>query len=183
MPVVVNDNNQQFRGILVVMVTSGGSNYPNGTFYTKVKVMVMEMQRLLVVSGGAITEFGETIQLILTFQKWFWIILLQHLIYLQISLLMQTVQLQYSGARVEQLGLMQLLVQSKQLLTQLLVLVLMILQNLVDIMLCYNQKFTPSDSDVVQVNDFRRVGIVKNPKDTCNKCDSPLATARKQMQF
>ena len=61
MPVVVNNDNPTVRGILVVMVTSGGANYPNGTFYTKGKeVMVMEMQKVaLVVSGGAITEFGQ----------------------------------------------------------------------------------------------------------------------------
>ena len=37
MPVVVNANAPAVRGILVVMVTSGGANYPNGTFYTKVR--------------------------------------------------------------------------------------------------------------------------------------------------
>ena len=47
MPVVVNSNPPAVRGILVVMVTSGGANYPDGTFYTKVRGMVMEMQRLL----------------------------------------------------------------------------------------------------------------------------------------
>ena len=39
-------------------------------------------------------------------------------------------------------------------------------------------KLEPSDSDVVQVNDFRRVGIVKNPKDSATNAVSNLATAR-----
>ena len=39
-------------------------------------------------------------------------------------------------------------------------------------------KLEPSDSDVVQVNDFRRVGIVKNPKDSATNNVATLATAR-----
>ena len=36
-PITVNSNESANRGIFVVMVTSGGSSYPNGTFYTKVR--------------------------------------------------------------------------------------------------------------------------------------------------
>ena len=39
-------------------------------------------------------------------------------------------------------------------------------------------KFEPSDADVVQVNDFRRVGIVKNPVDPLTNTTSTLSTAR-----
>ena len=39
-------------------------------------------------------------------------------------------------------------------------------------------KLEPSDSDVVQVNDFRRVGIIKNPKDPSTNAIATLATAR-----
>ena len=39
-------------------------------------------------------------------------------------------------------------------------------------------KLEPSDSDVVQVNDFRRVGIVKNPKDSATNNIATLSTAR-----
>ena len=39
-------------------------------------------------------------------------------------------------------------------------------------------KLEPSDSDVVQVNDFRRVGIVKNPKDSATNNVATLSTAR-----
>ena len=39
-------------------------------------------------------------------------------------------------------------------------------------------KLEPSDADVVQVNDFRRVGIVKNPKDPSTNSVASLATAR-----
>ena len=37
MPVKVNANSDANRGVYVFMVTSGGSGYPNGTFYTKVR--------------------------------------------------------------------------------------------------------------------------------------------------
>tara|TARA_R100000697_G_scaffold122901_1_gene153594 strand:- start:2 stop:742 length:741 start_codon:yes stop_codon:yes gene_type:complete len=39
-------------------------------------------------------------------------------------------------------------------------------------------KFEPADADVVQVNDFRRVGIVKDPKDSATGNVANLATAR-----
>ena len=39
-------------------------------------------------------------------------------------------------------------------------------------------KFEPSDADVVQVNDFRRVGIVKNPVDPLTNATATLSTAR-----
>ena len=39
-------------------------------------------------------------------------------------------------------------------------------------------KFEPADADVVQVNDFRRVGIVKNPKDSATGNVATLSTAR-----
>jgi len=39
-------------------------------------------------------------------------------------------------------------------------------------------KFEPADSDVVQVNDFRRVGIVKNPIDPLTTNISVLSSAR-----
>ena len=37
MPVKVNANADANRGVYVFMVTSGGSSYPNGTFYTKLR--------------------------------------------------------------------------------------------------------------------------------------------------
>ena len=39
-------------------------------------------------------------------------------------------------------------------------------------------KFEPGDADTVQVNDFRRVGIIKNPVDSATSSVSSLATAR-----
>ena len=37
MPVKVNANADANRGVYVFMVTSGGSSYPNGTYYTKLR--------------------------------------------------------------------------------------------------------------------------------------------------
>ena len=44
------------------MVTSGGSSYPNGTFYTKLRGDGDGNAKVakLVVSGNSITEFSET---------------------------------------------------------------------------------------------------------------------------
>jgi hypothetical protein len=39
-------------------------------------------------------------------------------------------------------------------------------------------KFEPADSDATQVNDFRRVGIVKNPIDPLTSATATLSTAR-----
>ena len=60
MSVSTTANSAANRPIHVVMVTSGGANYPNGTFYTKVRgdgttTAIVK----LVVSGGAIQEFGN----------------------------------------------------------------------------------------------------------------------------
>ena len=39
-------------------------------------------------------------------------------------------------------------------------------------------KLEPTDTDVVQVNDFRRVGIVKNPTDSATNSTATISTAR-----
>ena len=39
-------------------------------------------------------------------------------------------------------------------------------------------KFEPTDTDATQVNDFRRVGIVKNPTDTATNNVATISTAR-----
>ena len=59
-PVTNTANSNAVRPINVVMVTSGGSGYPNGTFYTKVRgwwnyCNIVRLQ----VTGGAIQEFGN----------------------------------------------------------------------------------------------------------------------------
>ena len=45
--------------VYVFMVTSGGSSYPNGTYYTKLRGDGTGGIAKLVVSGGAIQEFGN----------------------------------------------------------------------------------------------------------------------------
>ena len=60
MPVTITANSAANRPINVVMVTSGGSSYPNGTFYTKVRGDGTTTAIIkLVVSGGTIQEFGD----------------------------------------------------------------------------------------------------------------------------
>ncbi len=59
MPVKVNANSDANRGVYVFMVTSGGSGYPNGTFYTKVRGDGSGGIAKLVVAGNSIAEFGN----------------------------------------------------------------------------------------------------------------------------
>ena len=59
MPVKVNANRHADRGVFVFMVTSGGSGYPNGTFYTKLRGDGSGGIAKLVVSGGSIQVFGD----------------------------------------------------------------------------------------------------------------------------
>ena len=75
MPVKVNANADANRGVYVFMVTSGGSSYPNGTYYTKLRGDGTGGIAKLVVSGGAIQEFGNN-ALSTNFiyaSKWNWI--------------------------------------------------------------------------------------------------------------
>ena len=76
------------------MVTSGGSSYPTEHF-TQIKGDGSGKGCTLVVSGGAITEFGQNNASNTYVSALVLVIVLQQLIYLlQISLLMQTVHLQ-----------------------------------------------------------------------------------------
>ena len=59
-PVTTTANSAANRPINVVMVTTSGANYPNGTFYTKVRGDGTTTAIIkLVISGGAIQEFGD----------------------------------------------------------------------------------------------------------------------------
>ena len=179
MPVVVNDNNHTDRGIYVVMVTAGGANYPNGTFYTKVKGDGDGNAKVaLVVSGGAITEFGQTASSNTyvsangagyTFAT---VDLSTANIFTDANCttaISGTTATTWTNATagslipiieppggsgsddIAELGGHYVMVQGK---------------------------FTPADTDATQVNDFRRVGIVKDPTDTATNNVATIATAR-----
>jgi len=179
MPVVVNDNNHSDRGIYVVMVTAGGANYPNGTFYTKVKGDGDGNAKVaLVVSGGAITEFGQTassntyVSANGTGYTFATVDLSTANIFTDANCttaISGTTATSWTNATagsitpiieppggsgnddIAELGGHYVMVQGK---------------------------FTPADTDATQVNDFRRVGIVKNPTDTATNNVATIATAR-----
>ena len=186
MPVKVNANADANRGVYVFMVTSGGSGYPttggesNGNvFYTKLRGDGSGGIARLVVSGGAIVEFGNNdnsgnsyMQTNGTGYSFASFDLSSGNIYTDASastLISGTPKTDWEGATagtikaiidppsghgtdaIAELGGHYVMLQSK---------------------------LEPSDSDVVQVNDFRRVGIVKNPKDSATNAVSTLATAR-----
>ena len=179
MPVKVNANADANRGVYVFMVTSGGSSYPNGTYYTKVRGDGTGGIAKLVVSGGAIAEFGNNA--------------------LSSTSYMQANGTGYSFASFDLAGTniytdaSATTLISGATLTNWNAASAGTIKAIIDptaghgtddiaelgghyVML--QSKLEPSDSDVVQVNDFRRVGIIKNPKDPSTNAIATLATAR-----
>ncbi len=183
MPVIVNDNNATSGGITAFLIPSVGSNYPNAggegggaTFYTKVRGDGSGGVLKLVVSGGNITRMAETGQSAVqtagsgyTFAS---LDLDSSNIFTDTTCTTPidattgntwdnataaTIQLMIEPAGghgaddIEELGGHYVMLQSK---------------------------FQPADADVVQVNDFRRIGIVKNPIDPQTTQISVQSTAR-----
>lgn len=180
MTVKVNANADANRGVYVFMVTSGGSSYPNGTYYTKLRGDgTTQAIAKLVVAGGAIAEFGNNA--------------------LSSTSFMQNNGIGYSFANFNLAGTniytdntASTLI-SGATLTNWNNATAGTIKAIIDpasghgtddieelgghyIML--QSKFEPADADVVQVNDFRRVGIVKNPIDSATSNTSTLSTAR-----
>jgi len=179
MPVKVNANADASRGVYVFMVTAGGSSYPNGTYYTKLRGDGTGAIARIVVSGGSIVEFGNN--------------------GLSTTSIMQTNGSGYSFASFDLSG--------ANIFTNVGATTAIAggtlsdwngatagaIKTIIDPpsghgtddiaelgghYVMVQAKLEPSDSDVVQVNDFRRVGIVKNPKDSATNAVSNLATAR-----
>ena len=179
MPVKLNANADANRGVYVFMVTSGGSGYPNGTFYTKVRGDGSGGIAKLVVAGNSIAEFGNNA--------------------LSSTSYMQANGTGYSFANFDLSGTN---IYTNTAATSAIAGATLSAWNsatagtikaIIDptgghgtddiaelgghyVML--QSKLEPADSDVVQVNDFRRVGIVKNPKDSATNNVAALATAR-----
>ena len=184
MPVRVNANSAANRGVFVFMVTSGGSGYPttggesNGNvFYTKLRGDGSGAIAKLVVSGGAIQVFGSTssnssMQANGTGYSFATFDLAGTNIYTDSSastLISGGTLTDWNGATagtikaiidpadghgaddIEELGGHFVMLQAK---------------------------FEPTDADAVQVNDFRRVGIVKNPTDSATSSTATISTAR-----
>ena len=180
MPVKVNANADANRGVYVFMVTSGGSSYPNGTFYTKLRGDGDgNAKAKLVVSGGAIQEFGNNA--------------------LSTTSYMQANGTGYSFATFDIAGTN---IYTDANCTTLISGATLTnwnnatagsikaiidppsghgtddIEELGGHFVMLQSKFEPADADVVQVNDFRRVGIVKDPKDSATGNVANLATAR-----
>ena len=179
MPVKVNANADANRGVYVFMVTSGGSGYPNGTYYTKVRGDGSGGIAKIVVAGNSIAEFGNNA--------------------LSSTSYMQANGTGYSFANFDLSGTN---IYTNTAATSAIAGATLSAWNsatagtikaIIDpagghgtddiaelgghfVML--QSKLEPADSDVVQVNDFRRVGIVKNPKDSATNNVAALATAR-----
>ena len=175
MPVTVNANRDANRGVYVFMVTSGGSGYPDGTFYTKLRGDGSSGIAKLVVSGNSIQVFGDATSKMEdngTGYSFATFDLASTNIYTDATastLITGTPKSTWDSATagtikaiidpadghgnddIEELGGHYVMLQSK---------------------------FEPTDADAVQVNDFRRVGIVKNPTDSATNSVASLSTAR-----
>ena len=175
MPVTVNANRDANRGVYVFMVTSGGSGYPDGTFYTKLRGDGSNGIAKLVVSGNSIQVFGDATSKMEdngTGYSFATFDLAGTNIYTDASastLISGGTLTSWNSATagtikaiidpadghgnddIEELGGHYVMLQSK---------------------------FEPTDADAVQVNDFRRVGIVKNPTDSATNSVASLSTAR-----
>ena len=179
MPVKVNANADAVRGVYVFMVTSGGSGYPNGTFYTKLRGDGANAKAKLVVAGGAIAEFGNNALSSTSYMEnngtgysFANFDLRGTNIYTDANcttLISGATLSDWNGATA---GTIKAIIDpagghgSDD------------IAELGGHFIMLQAKLEPADSDVVQVNDFRRVGIVKNPKDSATNNISTLATAR-----
>ena len=176
MPVTVNANRDANRGVYVFMVTSGGSGYPDGTFYTKLRGDGSGAIAKLVVSGNSIQVFGDA------------------------TSKMETEGTGYSFASFDLTGSTNIFTDASATtlisggtLTDWNGATAATIKPIIDppdghgqddieelgghyVML--QSKFEPTDADAVQVNDFRRVGIVKNPIDSATNSVASLSTAR-----
>ena len=177
MPVKVNANRHADRGVWVFMVTSGGSGYPNGTYYTKLRGDGSGAIVKLVVSGGAIQVFGATssnssMQVNGTGYSFATFDLASTNIYTDASastLITGTPKSNWDSATA---GTMKAIIDPPDGHGQ------DDIEELGGHYVMLQSKFEPGDADAVQVNDFRRVGIVKNPIDSATSSVSSLATAR-----
>ena len=179
MPVKINANADANRGVYVFMVTSGGSGYPNGTYYTKLRGDGSNGVAKLVVTGNSIAEFGNNA--------------------LSTTSFMQNNGTGYSFASFDLAGgniytdsNASTLISGSTLSTWNSATAGTIkaiidpagghgtdaIEELGGHYVMVQAKFEPSDADVVQVNDFRRVGIVKNPVDPLTNTTATLSTAR-----
>ena len=189
MPVSINANSAANRPINVVMVTSGGSGYPTtggdstgsldgSTFYTKVRgdgstTAIIRLK----VTGGVIQEFGDG----------------------NTKTGMQNAGVGYTFASVD---LSAANIFSNSGATTAITgatatdwtnatagaIYPMIepagghgandIEELGGHFVMVQGKFEPTDADATQVNDFRRVGIVKNPKDSATNNTASITTAR-----
>ena len=182
MPVKVNANpadSNNIRGVFVFLVTSGGSyaNVPDGTYYTKLRGDGSNAIARLVVQSNTITSFGSTTSQMKNFGSGYSFAsfdLSGSIIFTDLTATTPiddsagvltawnngtaasiTAIIDPAGSHgsndVEELGGHFVMLQAK---------------------------FEPADVDATQVNDFRRVGIVKNPEVSGGGSAFTASTAR-----
>ena len=181
MPVILKSENiadtNHVRGVFVFLVTSGGSGYPNGTFYTKLKGDGSGAIARLVVENNTIKSFGDGNSVMQNFGSGYSFASFDLSGSNIFSNITATTPIDDSAGEltawnnataasitpiidpagshgsnnIEELGGHFVMLQAK---------------------------FEPADADATQVNDFRRVGIVKNPEVSAGGSAFTASTAR-----
>ena len=195
MPVIlksenIDPNTNNVRGVFVFLVTSGGSGYPNGTFYTKLKGDGSGGIARLVVSGNQITVFGDTTSKMQNYGSGYSFAsfdLSGSNIYTN-----TTATTQLNNTYVGEGGATGLLTAWNNATVASITPIIdptdshgsNNIEELGGHFVMLQTKFEPSDADATQVNDFRRVGIVKNPEVSAGGSPfTELQLQEIQMQF
>ena len=188
MPVILKSENiantNNVRGVFVFLVTSGGSGYPNGTFYTKLKGDGSGGIARLVVSGNQITVFGDTTSKMQNYGSGYSFAsfdLSGSNIYTN-----TTATTQLNNTYVGEGGATGLLTAWNNATAASITPIIdpagshgsNNIEELGGHFVMLQAKFEPSDADATQVNDFRRVGIVKNPEVSAGGSPFTASTAR-----
>ena len=187
MPVKVNANpadSNNIRGVFVFLVTSGGSGYPNGTFYTKLRGDGSGGIARLVVSGNQITVFGSTTSQMQNFGSGYSFAsfdLSGSNIFTDL-----TATTPLNNTYVGEGGATGLLTAWNNATAASITPIIdpagshgsNDVEELGGHFVMLQAKFEPADADATQVNDFRRVGIVKNPEVSGGGSAFTASTAR-----
>ncbi len=188
MPVILKSNNiastNNVRGVFVFLVTSGGSGYPNGTFYTKLRGDGSGAIARLVVQGNTITAFADNNSVMQNFGSGYSFAsfdLSGTNIYTDV-----TAQTLLTNSYVGEGNATGLLTVWNNATTASITPIIDPagshgsdnIEELGGHFVMLQAKFEPADADATQVNDFRRVGIVKNPEVSAGGSGFSASTAR-----
>ena len=178
MPVSNTANAVVDRGVYVFSVTTAGSSYPNGTYYSPLRGDGTGGKISIVVAGGVITEFGSN-----NSTNSYMYAPGSGYSFANVSLAATNIFTDNSCSTVisgatatawgnASAGVVKPMIEPKGGHGK---------DDIAELgghYIMVQGKFEPTDTDATQVNDFRRVGLLKNPFATSTGAVSTLSTAR-----